>query len=247
MSRVASSARSAFILLLLAIAAPLARAQPAAAPSGPPPAQAGAYNIVSLQAEAQREVDNDLMSAVLFAELSEPDSARLARSLNAAMNAALQAAAPFKTVRALSGAYQTYPVYDNRRRLTEWRGRAELRLDSGDFPAAAALIGELQSRLQVASITFSVSNAMRQRIQNELIAETIGAFRARAEIAQKALGGRGYRVRHLNVGTAFAGPQPLGMETRMEARAAPGAVAPPQLEAGVSRVTVTANGSVEVD
>jgi predicted secreted protein len=220
-------------------------APPAAAQLAPPAGiSPQPYNVVSLQAEAQREVDNDLMSAVLYVELSEPDAARLAQSLNTAINAALKAAQGFKAVRTRSGAYQTYPVYDKQRKLSEWRGRAELRIESADFAAVSALIGRLQSGLQVGSIAFAVSPELRQRLQDELMPEAIAAFRARAQLAQKALGGRAYKIRQVNINTGFVGrPQPMLMES--SARTA--AVAPPQFEGGTSRVTVTANGSIEVD
>jgi predicted secreted protein len=205
-------------------------------------ATAPSYNVVSLQAEAQREVENDLMSAVLYVELSETDSARLAQALNTAISSALKTAAALPTVRARSGGYQTYPVYDKQRKLTEWRGRAEMRLESSDFAAASGLIGRLQSSLQVASISFAVSQELRQRIQDELVPEAIGAFRARAQVAQKALGGRSYKIRQVNLSTGFLGrpPQPLAMEARA-------AVAAPPLEGGTSRITVAANGSIEVE
>jgi predicted secreted protein len=206
-------------------------------------APAVSYNVITLQAEAEREVDNDLLQAVLYAEVSGTDASRVAESLNALMSAALKTASQYPKVRARSGNYTTFPVYDERRRLTQWRGRSELRLESGDFAAASELIGKLQSTLQVSSLNFAVSNATRRRVQDELIGEAIAAFRARAEVAQKAVGGRSYKLRQLNIGTGFQGPQPLAMEARTLS-AAPQA---PRLEAGSSRVSVSASGSVEVE
>jgi predicted secreted protein len=233
MSRAAAWAAWLPVFLLVAAAA--------LAQSPAPQYKPAEYNIVSLQADAQREVDNDVMTAVLFAELSDTDSAKLAQSLNTVINAALQVAGQAKAVRTRSGNYRTYPVYDNRRRLTEWRGRAELRLESADFGAASSLIGQLQSTLQVASIGFSVSPAVRQRVQDELMVEALATFRARAEVAQKALGGRSFKVRQVNIGSGFSGPQPFAAESRSLAASAP------QLEGGASRISVTASGSVEID
>ena len=69
-------------------------------------------------------------------------------------------------------------------------------------------------------------------------------FKARAEIIKTALGGRGYKLQRLNVAQGYNGPQP---RLAMAARGAMSAdVAAPNLEAGVSMLTVNANGAIEV-
>ena len=40
------------------------------------------YNVISLDADARREVANDLMRAALFAEMNDADAARLANNIN---------------------------------------------------------------------------------------------------------------------------------------------------------------------
>ena len=85
----------------------------------------------------------------------------------------------------------------------------------------------------------------RKAVENELIAEAIAAFRGRAEIAQKALGGRAFKVQRISVGSGFAGPPPRLM---MQARGmADAAVAPPPAEGGASTLSVTVGGAVEVE
>jgi len=201
-------------------------------------------NTVDLQAEAQREIANDLMNATMFSELNDADSARLANALNRAMNEALSIARKFPAVRARTGAVQTYPVYDRAQRLTGWRGRAEIRIDSRDFQAASGLVGALQPALQLGGIGFTVSPELRRQTQDELIAEAIGAFRARAEIVRKALGGGSYKIRRMSVNPqGMPGPRPqLAM-----ARAASDTVTAPQFEGGTTQVGVAVNGSVEVE
>ena len=108
------------------------------------PATADRYNTIELQAEAQREVTNDLLNASLYVEVTDANAAQLANTLNRASNEALKIAANFKSVRVRSGGNNTYPVYDRNQKLTGWRGRAEIRLDSRDFQAAAGLVARLQ-------------------------------------------------------------------------------------------------------
>jgi predicted secreted protein len=203
------------------------------------------YNTVELQAEAQREAGNDTLYAMLFVELNEVDAAKLAAALNQAANDALALAKEFKLVRVRSGNNQTFPVYDRQQRLTGWRGRAELRLEGRDFAAASALIARLQASLQLGQIGFSISPEMRKGIEDELIAEAIQAFRARADIARVALGGRGYKIRRIAVhtGGGLAPPRPMLARSAAASEALPA----PQFEGGTSQITVSVSGAIEVE
>src|SRR5689334_22001064 len=115
------------------------------------------YNTVELQSEAQREVQNDLLNATLFVEFNDASPAALANALNKNVNEALRIAKQHASVRVRSGNNQTYPVYDKGNVLQGWRGRAEIRIESKDFEAATALIGKLQSSMQLANMGFTVS------------------------------------------------------------------------------------------
>jgi predicted secreted protein len=204
------------------------------------------FNQVDLQAEVSREVPNDLMNANLFAEVSDPSAPKVADQLNRLTAEALKTAGEFKAVKARSGYVQTYPVYDRANRLTGWRGRAEIRLESKDVQSMAALIGKLQSTLQLGGVSFAVSPELRRQVENELVTDGVAAFRARADIAAKALGGRGYKIRRigLNTGGFAPGPRPLA---RAQMAPAAAEVAPPAFEAGTSTVNVVANGTIEVE
>jgi predicted secreted protein len=210
------------------------------------PVDAVRFNQVDLQAEVSREVPNDLMNASLYAEASDPSAARVADQLNRLGAEALKTAGEFKTVKARSGYAQTYPVYDRANKLTGWRGRTEIRLESKDTQALAALIGKLQSTMQLGGISFIVSPELRRQTENELITEGVAAFRARADIAAQALGGRSYKIRRvgLNTGGFAPGPRPMAA-ARMAPQSAE--VAPPVFEAGTSMVNVVAAGTVEVE
>jgi predicted secreted protein len=201
------------------------------------------YNSVELQAEAQREVQNDLLNATLYVELEDASAAAVANAVNRRVNDALRIAKDYKGVRVRSGNNQTYPVYSKTNALQGWRGRGEIRIDSGDFEAASTLIGKLQATLQLGNISFSVAPETRRSVENELITEAIAAFKARADIIKNALAGRAYKLQRLNVAGAYNTPQPrLAM-----ARAASSAeVAAPNLEGGISQVTIRANGAIEI-
>ncbi len=204
------------------------------------------FNQVDLQAEVSREVQNDLMNSSVYAEASDPSAPKVADQLNRLAAEALKTAGEYKSVKARSGYAQTYPVYDRANKLTGWRGRAEVRLESKDVQAMATLIGRLQSTMQLGGIAFTVSPELRRQTENELITEGVAAFRARADIATQALGGRSYKIRRigLNTGGFMPGPRPMAA-ARMAPQGAE--VAPPVFEGGTSMVNVVAAGTVEVE
>ena len=123
------------------------------------------YNIVNVQAEASRQVSNDEMHATLY-EKSNKQPAELSNQINQLMNQALATSRKYPQVKVETGAQSTYPIYDNdSNKLKEWRGRAEIRLESKDFKAASQLINELQQSFQTQSINFSVSDEQRKKLR----------------------------------------------------------------------------------
>ena len=68
------------------------------------------FNLVSLNAQAEREVANDLLTAVLAMEAEGADPAQLADGVNRAMQRALATAQGYRGVKVRSGNYQTMPV-----------------------------------------------------------------------------------------------------------------------------------------
>jgi predicted secreted protein len=210
------------------------------------------YNVVELQAGADREVANDLMSAVLYTEHNDPNAQTVANAVNRALAEGLRIAKEYPAVKARSGNNQTTPVYSGggvsstatrAPQLQGWRGRAEIRLESRDFAAAAALIGKLQAGgLQLGGISFGVAPETRKKAEDELIGEAIAAFKSRAELVKGAMGGKGYKIQRISLNTGYSGP-PV---PRMMAMAKAADFAPPPVEGGTSTVNVQVNGAVEV-
>lgn len=201
------------------------------------------FGIVNLSAQAEREVPNDTLTAVLAADAEGADPAALADGVNRSMREALKVAEGFRGVKARSLNYQTWPVYD-RQRVARWRVRQELRLESRDFAQATELIGRLQSTLVVSGMNVGLSPEARKQAENALIAEALAAFHERAALVRDAQKAKGYRVKELQVGTGG------GMQPRFyAAQRSPGAaaqVAPPSVEPGASVIQVGVSGSIQL-
>ncbi|MBP7880259.1 SIMPL domain-containing protein [Acinetobacter sp. NIPH 1852] len=204
------------------------------------------YNIVNIQADASRQVANDEMRAVLYIEKSHKQPAELSNQINLLMNQAQAVSRKYSQVKVETGAQSTYPVYDNdSRKLKEWRGRAEIQIESKDFKAASQLISELQQNFQTQSINFTVSDEQRKKVENELMIEASKSFQQRAQAISQAWNKAQYNLVNLNLNTSNYFPQPI-MRGAMPKFAAMAEAAPAQdMAAGESKIIVNANGTIQ--
>jgi len=204
------------------------------------------YNVINVQAEAARKVSNDEMHAVLYIEKSNKQPAELASQITQLMNQAMALAKKYPQVKVETGSQTTYPIYDNEnRKLKEWRGRAEIQIESTDFKAASQLIGELQQNFQTQSINFSVSDAQRKKVENELMVEASKNFQQRAQMLSQAWNKSGYNLINLNLNTNNQYPQPIMMRASMAKFSGAEAVDAQDVAAGESKITVNANGAIQ--
>jgi predicted secreted protein len=197
------------------------------------------YNQIHFQVERSRPVENDRMQAVLSLTAEDDNAARLADQINRSMDAALKTAKARVKVEVRTSSYRTYPVY-NKEKIQRWRATQELLLEGSDFAELGNLIGQLQERLQVTSINFSVSAERRRVVEDELIAQALDAFKQRAELVRKQLAAKGYRIVDVSINTGGAPPVPMMRGLAMETAS----VAPPAVEAGTSTLNVNVGGVI---
>ena len=204
------------------------------------------YNLVNIQSDATRQVSNDEMNAVLYIEKSNKQPAELATQINQLMTQAVNTSRKYPMVKIETGSQTTYPIYDNdNRKLKEWRGRAEIRLESTDFKAASQLISELQQNFQTQSINFSVSDAQRKKVENELMVEASKNFQQRAQALTQAWNKSGYNLVNLNLNTNNYS-NPISPRISMMKAAAPAdMVAEQAIVGGESKISVNANGAIQ--
>jgi predicted secreted protein len=188
------------------------------------------YNQISLRAEVSQEVARDLMIVTLYTEDQNTDPAKQVKDI---------------TLR--QGSRNSYPIYDTKgQKITGWRERAELRLESSDFAALSKLTGELLTDLKMGGMDFAIATPTRKASEDALLKEAVTAFKARAQLATDALGGKSYKIVNLNL-NSNGYPQPY-MRGPMMMKAASMDAAPvtPDVEAGTSQVSMTADGAIEV-
>ena len=218
-----------------------------AAVSLPALAEAPRYNQISLRAEVNQEVQRDLMLVTLYTEAQGSDPAKLAAQITETLNKGLAQARQAKDVKIRQGNRNSYPIYDDKgQKITGWRERAELRLESTDFAALSRLTGELLGELKMGGMDFSISPPTRKASEDALLKDAVSAFKARAQLVTEALGGTGYKLVNLNLNTSGY-PQPYLRAPSMMMKASREDAAPtPDIEAGTSQVNVAADGVIEV-
>jgi predicted secreted protein len=185
------------------------------------------------------------MQVTLFSEAQHQDPAQLSQQVSARLNAAIARAREVPGVKVSSGNRHSYAIQDeDGRRITGWRERGEIRLESQDFAALSKLTGELLDSLGMAGMSFGIAPKTRSSHEDALVQQAVAAFQARAELATAALGGKGYRLVSLNLdGGGF---QPMMARQREVMSSMLMKDAAPEVEAGSSQVNLSAQGVIEV-
>ena len=202
------------------------------------------YDRVNFRVSASHDVENDTLVAVMYQERSGQQPTVMADEVNRTIAWAVELAKKNSAVKVQTLNYRQDPLYKNQI-VTGWKVRQSIRLESSDATALSTLIGELQKRLSVASLRYTVSPDVREQIEDVLIARALDRFRQRGELISTELGRANYRIVNLDVVTSGRSPEPVRM--RAVAMAESSRVAAPTLEAGVQSITVQVSVSSELE
>jgi len=206
------------------------------------------YDRINLSASASREIQNDELQAVLYAQREEPGADQAADQINQVMHKVQAEMEKYPSVSHQSQGYSTTPIYSKSsfasgRRVVAWRVRQSIHIKSRDFTAMSRLIGRLQQTLALQGISYSISEERRRQAEEKLIGKAIEHFKQRARLITEAWGKQAYRLVELNINTSNAAPRPyLARAMSMESKD----VTPPRLEAGTQRIEVRVTGRIEL-
>ncbi len=200
------------------------------------------YDRISLQAMASAEVENDILEATLSVHREGSNPSLLSEEVNSTIQWAIGEAKKVSGVTVQTLGYQTNPVYQQQR-LSAWRVRQSLRLESRDIAKLSQLIGKLQERLAVGRVGYRISTQRRNNVEESLITEAITLFQQRAELVAKQMGRSRYRVVQMSIDTGGAPMQPM-MRAEMSAMA--DARISPNFEVGAQTVRVSIHGTIEL-
>jgi predicted secreted protein len=204
----------------------------------------GRWPQATLQAEATQEVAQDTVRITMATEVTGADQAEVASRVNKALDAALKQAKDNKKVKVSSGNYRVWPMNDKDGRISNWRGRGELLLESKDFEAASALASALGSSLSIAYLNFFVSPQARAEQEAVLLEQAATAFRERAKATALAFDFADYKIKEVQVGGSGAVFYKESAPRMMAMAASDSAAPAAPLEAGTETITVTVQGSI---
>lgn len=201
------------------------------------------YDRVHLTASAQTRVDNDTVIATLFAQEEGSDAAQLANLVNERIATAVALVKQHESIKLQTSGYNTTPVY-HKERITGWRVQQTVRLESRDMTLMSEVLGQLQQTLNLQNIVFAVSPELKNRTDDELIAEALQVFEQRARNVIQQLGRKNFKIVDINVATA-ASPYP---QRRFEAAVMSASkMAAPAIEGGEQTLKVTVSGQIEME
>ncbi|MCU7795662.1 MAG: SIMPL domain-containing protein [Candidatus Thiodiazotropha sp. (ex Myrtea spinifera)] len=201
------------------------------------------YDQINLSAQASMEVDNDTLIAVLYAQKEGSDLSALTNLVNQEIASALDKAKATEGIKVQTLGYRTSPIYQQKR-LTGWRVKQSIRLESRQSERLSQLLSRLQSSLALESISYAVSNEQRLSVEEALVKQAISAFQQRAKLVSTQLGHKTFRLIEMSINTSGQPIQPMRMRASMMAME--GKVSAPSLEAGSQRLQVNINGRIEL-
>ncbi len=234
--------RSLAALSLAALAAAsAAHADPTTSPAG----------VLGLTASASVEVTKDLL-AITFSTTREGSDAnavqaQLKQALDAALAEAKKAARPGQ-VDVQTGTFSLYPRYANatsssKAAITGWQGTAEVIVEGHDMAAIGALSGRIAT-MTIARVAYRLSREASQRVESDIAAEAIAAFRTKAALYAKQFGYAGVAVREVTVSTSEPQTGPVPMMRMQAASLAKNESL--SVEPGKATVTAMVNGTVQM-
>jgi predicted secreted protein len=204
--------------------------------------------VVRLASSASFEVTRDLLS-VAFGTTREGTDAgmvqtQLKQALDAALNEAKRLAKPGQ-VDVRTGNFSLAPRYSNKGAVNGWQGSTELIVEGRDMQAIGQLSGRITT-LTISRVGYNLSRELREKAENEISAQAIAGFRAKAADYAKQFGYTGYVIREVAVNTGeVTPPRPMAALQQMRAKA-DGADDALPVEPGKGTVNVNVSGTVQL-
>jgi predicted secreted protein len=205
------------------------------------------YNRVSFQVTESRDVENDQITVTMGIERNDQDATRLADEINRLMKWATTTADQFRAVDSTGSDYSIRPIYSRDKHLDHWRGQSSLVLRSKDNKEMARLVQTLQEKMTIKSTVNSVSDELRNKTVTTMTDSALKKFTMRAKQVTASLGYSKYRLVTVNINSSGHMPRPVYSMNMARSSMAAESVAPPAFESGQSTLTITVNGTIEME
>ena len=200
-----------------------------------------------LEATSTTEVLEDTAWANLVVEQSARDANNAQRQVSDGLARALDVARHTEHLQVKTTGFYTTPVYAADGRISAWRSRAELRIESTQTQLVARTAADLSDVARVDGAGFFLSGAARAAAEQGLISSAVKDFGDKATVTAHALGFVHTQIRDVSVSQSGGdAPRPMMAFAMKSARAESASPAPVPMEPGRSQVSVTVSGTVEL-
>ncbi|MDO5666556.1 MAG: SIMPL domain-containing protein [Alcaligenaceae bacterium] len=206
--------------------------------------------IISLAADAYREVQQDRVILTLSKEARGEESKALADEVNKAINAVMESGKGNAKLELKSGAYNLWPQqeYDEngkRTGKTTYVVNGEVIVNSSDMLEATRFVEQVSDQMNLSNIAFAMTTELRRQIENDIRAEAIQAFQDKARAVSREFGFDNYDIKFVQLNDSSSVYAPVPRLNMVKAEMAQGAAfAGPDLAAGKERVTITVTGQI---
>lgn len=161
------------------------------------------YNVLEFNESASVRVAQDTMNVVLRVTETGKSRQEVSNKVTRRVNAILARAKGNKAFDIESGNRQTYPEYDDNRKIKGWTDTADIRISSQDFDALSKLAADSQNEAMLDGLSFSVSNAKYGAAVERASQEALKAFQQRALSVSRSLGFSGYKIVNIQLNQSF--------------------------------------------
>lgn len=212
--------------------------------------------IVNLSATERQKVSQDTLNASLRIEIDGATASEVQDKINKAMTEAVAESKKVSAVKVTTGNYHVYQYEDGRpdpktgqieNPVKKWRGAQTIDLESKDSAKLLTLAGQIQEMgFAMNGLNYSLSTEKAEEVRDSLLTKAIEKLRAKAKVAQGALGKSGFEIVDVNIDNAAMPPvYPVAYKTMaMRGAADMAEMASPVAEAGESEVQMTVSARI---
>lgn len=205
-------------------------------------------------AQVNRTIEQDLMHANVYSRKNGKSLADLKKAVSLNLNQVLAEAKKYPSIEVQAEGISNSVNYDDKGKVNGWLATGSISLKSKDFEAMAAVLDNLGKDVAIRHVYFSVSPEKIASLEDEMTLEIIQKFQHKADLIQKALGAKTYKLSNMSINTPNDGDYGRSRYFDSAYRAAPIMAAESQskmeempLEAGKTTISASASGYIEFE
>ncbi|WP_314722883.1 SIMPL domain-containing protein [Haemophilus pittmaniae] len=171
----------------------------AALPLGALAAEEPPRSDVNFTVVTEKEIPRDLLQATLYVRTEGNNLGVLNKQINEKVEGALNLLKTQPEVVLRSNNRDSQIRYNNQGKKNGWIVDASLVVESKNFQAFSELLNQLSEHFAIEDMSASVSKEARKELENELTEAVLLEFNSKAQLIQKSLNAKGYRVVDLDL------------------------------------------------